>query len=83
MRPLVAVTEARLALGPRLANLRPDAGALNPIQFRPAAADQPIWACRSIVMVCASRRVSIPLVLTPPGFIQISDLARVKLARQY
>jgi len=43
MRTLVAVTEARLALGRRLAILRPDAGALNPIQFRPAAADQPIW----------------------------------------
>jgi hypothetical protein len=29
---------ARLALGQRLAILRPDAGGLNPIQFRPAAA---------------------------------------------
>jgi len=38
MSTLIAVTEARLALGRRLAILQPDAGALNPIQFRPAAA---------------------------------------------
>jgi hypothetical protein len=38
MRTPARVTEARLALGRRLAILRHDAGALNPIQFRPAAA---------------------------------------------
>jgi len=32
------VTEARLLLGRRLAILRHNAGALNPIQFRPSAA---------------------------------------------
>jgi len=37
MSTLIAVTEARLDLGRRLAILRPDAGALNLIQFRPAA----------------------------------------------
>jgi hypothetical protein len=38
MRKPARVTEARLALGRRLAILRHDAGALNPIQFRPAPA---------------------------------------------
>jgi hypothetical protein len=32
----------------------------------------PAWAYRSVVIVWASRRVSSPLVLTPPGFVQIA-----------
>jgi hypothetical protein len=51
MRKPARLTEARLALGRRLAILRRDAGALNSIQFRSAAAAaQPTWACRSVVM---------------------------------
>jgi hypothetical protein len=38
MRTPARVTEDRLALGRRLAIMWHDAGALNPIQFRPAAA---------------------------------------------
>src|SRR5262249_58735511 len=68
------------AAGRRLATLRHDAGALNPIQVPSGrGGDQPTWACRSVVMVWASRRVSSLLVLTPPGFIQIpaeSELLR-------
>jgi hypothetical protein len=46
----------------------------------PTGRDQTTWACRSGVMVWASRRVSSPLVLTPPDFIQIADYEReVKL----
>jgi hypothetical protein len=38
MRTPARMTEARLALGRRLAILRHDAGTLNPSPFRPAAA---------------------------------------------
>src|SRR5215469_7322056 len=69
MSTLTQVTEARLALRRRLAIMRPDTGA-EP-DPAPVGRDQPTWACRSVVIVRASPRVSIPLVLTTPGLIQI------------
>ena len=79
MKTPARVTEARLALGRRLAILRHDAGALNPAPVPVGrGGDQPTRACRSLVIVWASRRVSSPLVLTPPGFIQIDAPMAVK-----
>jgi hypothetical protein len=39
--------------------------------------DQPTWACRSVVMVWALRRVSSPLVLTPPLSFRSADSGRL------
>jgi len=80
MRTPARMTEARLALARRLAILRHDARALalDPSQFRPAAAaTSQTWACRPVAMVWASRRISNPLVLTPPGFIQIDAESKI------
>src|SRR5215471_16731808 len=73
MSTLTQVTEARLALRRRLAIMRPDTGA-EP-DPAPVGRDRPTWVCRSVVIVRASPRVSIPLVLTTPGLIQ-ADYSR-------
>lgn len=74
-------TEAPAGSWTALAILRHDAGALNPVQFRPAAAPTSRPGRAGPLSSSGHHGESAaPLVLTPPGFTQIAESARLATA---